>query len=132
MSAFKLSKDQEAKLNDIALRLSAAKDLVEDKFQGANDAISAFSKSLNDEITAYNVILAEAKAFTDGISLAAQEEFSDKSEAWQAGDKGQEVSAWMEEWSNIDLEPLDEVEVEGLDIPDLSHSGDLDNLGSEP
>lgn len=89
----------------------------------ALDGHTAKLKALYEEILAkvqeYNE---EAENFTTTRDEAAdriQGEWDEKSERWQEGDKGEAVSAWLEEVREVEITPIEldeqESELEALE-----------------
>lgn len=90
----KLSKDQQQTHTALAARLANAKDELEAAFN------------------VYNGVLGELRDFRDGLVSDMDSYFSDRSEKWQEGDKGQQYETWKQAWEDLELEDLEELELE--------------------
>jgi len=75
---------------------------------------------LNDAITDLNETVADLENFRSDIFNQMEEYFDGKSEKWQEGDTGSAYRDWMDEWSNLSLDPMEMVNDEDIDIPDVS------------
>ena len=103
MAGFKLTKAQCTERDGFAKKLSDASDKVA------------------DAVAEYNNTLEAAREFCVDIAEASQSEWDDKSEKWQESDRGTECSGWIDQWRDVDLEGLEELEFpHGLldDLPD--------------
>jgi hypothetical protein len=73
------------------------------------DAIQDVQNALDDYIEKRKCVLTV-------VNIAAErmrEEFNDKSEGWQQGDKGSDADSFISEWENIEVDDPDTV-----DMPD--------------
>jgi hypothetical protein len=60
-----------------------------------------------------NGIHAEVQSYAEEVAGRLREEFDQKSEGWQAGEKGTAVREWIEEWEELaKADELDEIEAE--------------------
>lgn len=80
------------------------------------DAVSA----LNEKIADLNGAASDLESFRQSIFDQMEDYFDGKSENWQDGDTGSSYRDWMDEWSNASVYQMDEVEEQGIDIPDVS------------
>jgi hypothetical protein len=73
-----------------------------------------------------NGIHAEIQSFAEEVAGRLREEFDEKSEGWQGGEKGTAVKDWIEEWEELaEADELDEIEAEAGDtLEDISESAD--------
>lgn len=124
--AFKLSKADLTKRSELAAELRKAAQDIAERAEVAHDAV----EDLNEAISAYNATLADVQAFRDEHREAWQDEYDDKSEAWQEGEKGEAVSSLISDWEALDLEELKPIEVPSA-APEVSHADDLEGLPSE-
>lgn len=124
--AFKLSKAESGTKDDWAAKLRKAHQRMTEQAETAHDAVS----DLNEAINEYNSLLGEVEAFRDERVQVWRDEYDDKSEKWQEGEKAEAASTLMEEWEGLDLSEVEPVEVPSA-APDVSHADDLDALPSE-
>jgi len=127
--AIKLTKKEVSERDDLAGNLRQA---MED-FESAREVLRAFVEgdttvpadqtvAYNDQITgAANEALAklmvaieEAENFRDALAIRLRDEYDEKSEKWQEGDKGSEADSFISEWESADFE-----------IPDLDSTAPL-------
>ncbi len=126
--AFKLTKKEMVTRDQIVAALR-------EKGGGLEEAISTFNTAFEEAwgavdaaLTEYNDALAEAKEFTDEIHGDRQNEYDEKSEKWQEGERGEIASSWLGEWEGIDLSEIEIEKPDEIDVPDLSHADDLEGL----
>ena len=117
--AFRLSIQQQKARADHATALSNAWQEVQEKIDEANGIIANLMAEINVAIDAYNAARDAAQSWVDDQRTAWREEYDNKSEKWQEGDRASEVDSFISEWENLDLE-----EVEHIGAPDLELSGD--------
>lgn len=86
---------------------------------------------VEDAMSEYNGALSDARDFIDEKHTAFEDEYGEKSEKWQEGDRGSAARDWIDSFESVDLEDaeldapdsLEEVSGEGLDA--------LENLETE-
>lgn len=108
--AFKLTKEEKIQRNEYVKELQRLEELIEDASKG-EDPIS------QELITEYETAINTASDFASEVESRLQEEFDDKSEKWQEGEKGEEASSFIEEWGGADFTPSD------LDAETLKEKG---------
>jgi len=81
---------------------------------------------LESAVTEYNEALTATKEFVSGKAAKWQDEFDDKSETWQEGDKGSEVSELIAEWENLDFGEAEAVAPDSIadEVSDLRMDAD--------
>jgi hypothetical protein len=123
--AFKLTKVEINRRGDHTDMLDKAKAGLISKIEDYNFAMAAPREALLAAINEFNDVLAEANQWRDDIHTRLSDEYENKSEKWQDGDRGREANTMIESWSN-EIEGLDDlVDVpESLDIPDLTTDGE--------
>lgn len=129
--AFKLTKNEATTRDDFVARFEMASAELDQVRETTNEAIEALLGPLNEKITAYNVILAEAKEYAEEIAARFQTEFDDKSEKWQESEKGVAVSEMIESWTNLDFEEVDDVAIDQIEDFDFEHRDILDAVPVE-
>jgi hypothetical protein len=117
---FKLGKEQTAARDTLATRLQEEREALDTAVTAFNDAMTTARADLQEKIDAYNEVLAEAKSFVDDVAQNWQNDFEEKSERWQEGEKGEAVAAMIEAWQNADLEEV------SVDMPDEEVSFDAE------
>jgi hypothetical protein len=103
--AFRLTKDEQTQKTKIQASLQASWDALEDAKAGAEDKIRTALEELNVFLEAYQKVVSEAEAFREEVAGRLREEWDEKSDGWQEGDKGQEANSFIEEWENASMEP---------------------------
>lgn len=129
--AFKLSKDQSSDWDIHITKVKDALKEVTDAVQAFNAAMKAARGTLQEMAEEYNTAVSEAKDFVNGIGEEWRAEFDEKSEAWQEGDKGQEVIGLIEAMENYSPEEFSFNDIEELEEP--SEADALEDLeGAKP
>lgn len=108
--AFKLSKDHKKRRDEIVAALETKK------------------QAITDAITAYNESLEDARDFLNNDLVGTfNDEFSERSEKWQGGDRGEATRTWIDELDGIasDFDDVDEPDIE-------DHIEKLNLLEEEP
>ena len=90
----------------------------------AADALRGCKDTLTAQIEDYNAKRTELQAAIDDVKDALRSEFDDKNEGWQNGERGQAADAWISEIEDKASQLDDELEVEMLDIDDITSFGD--------
>ncbi len=121
--AFRLTNDEQKDKtkHESALREGWAK--VEDAKAEAEGAIQQAMSALKEAINEFQTAVENAEGFRDEVSSRLREEFDDKSETWQEGDRGQEASSVVESWENTSFQ-ADDLEVPEIDL-DLADGNDI-------
>jgi hypothetical protein len=101
----KLSKDQQKKKDELFKKLEETK--------GA----------LETALTSYNEVVGEVTEFRDEVVSEMDDYYSNKSDKWQEGEKGEAYSSWKDQWESFEIE---EVEI------DLVDEADFDALSVDP
>lgn len=97
-----------------------------------NEAVKEAYEKLNGAVTAYNEAQTEVREWIEQQVSDWQEDFAERSEKWQEGEKGQAAQSFIEAWESHANE-LEEVEVDEpdeleIDRPDWQD----DELPREP
>jgi hypothetical protein len=80
--------------------------------------METLSQPMTDAAYEYNKSLSDVREFVSGIAEDARAEYDEKSERWQACERGQDAGRWLEQWEATELEnfefeppdPLDEID----------------------
>lgn len=138
--AFKIDKKDQKRISDLAGALDAQRREIDAMIEDANSQLAEALGNINLKIASYNETLEEARGVIDDIHSQADSDFSDKSENWQEGERGETTRAWIEHLESIrddDLTDIDEFSIEdelvsyGDDVED--HNVILsENLEYEP
>ena len=129
--AFKLTKQEEAQRSELYAKLHSARGALDAKIEDVNDALQTAIDALEGAIADYNSALDDARNFVVDIVSQAEEDFSDKSERWQEGERGEIVRAWIDEWDTAQLDDIDAPEIERIVIDLEDHADILEQLPSE-
>ena len=127
--AFKLSKKESADRTSFSGELNEAWEELAAAVSKYNDTVSEAKVEVEAAVEKFNGLVTNVKEFTDGVAQRASDEFDDKSEKWQEGERGEAASSWKDEWENFGLEEIDVNWPDDLDIdqPDM----DLEALPEE-
>lgn len=129
---FKLSKAERDRLDELHGRLDAASLAVEEAVDEFRDTVEDAKDAVHERVVAYNDVVREIAGWRDEFVAEKRGEWDEKSEKWQAGDKGQAASGWIDEFENLNL---DEIEVdwpEELTPPDMEHADEVAALPHAP
>jgi hypothetical protein len=126
--AFKLSKSEAARRDELARALAEKADALRAKIEGYNDAMAKCWEAVACAVEEYNYALADARSFVEEVHTQRQGEYDDKSERWQEGERGEAAAAWLGEWEQPDLDDVELGEPEPVEEPDLEHAEALENL----
>jgi proline dehydrogenase len=129
--AFKVSKEQSAQIKDLAKKLVDQVTAIEATQATANETIAAALATVVVEVERYNELLGEARELVETIGTDLRSEYDDKSEKWQASDKGQDVNSFIEQYESTSFDDLDVPEIEeiALDIEPVAEA--LEELPEE-
>lgn len=125
--AFKISKAEQKRIDEIVQRLNS-------KFDDINGILEKARSEIENELVEYNEIREELRGVIEDIHAEKQEEYEDKSENWQEGDRGQATYQWLEtleEHTNAVGEDF-EVEIEDIEKPDYLGTLADEGLPLEP
>jgi hypothetical protein len=123
--AFKLTKDDDAKLTSLKEKLNTEYDALRSSVDVFNDKVTDLQADVDGKLTTYNETLAEFKEFVDGIASKGREEIDEKSENWLQGDNGQAANDWVEIWEGADLEEVRIAFPDDVTV-DFDDHGDID------
>jgi hypothetical protein len=129
--AFKLTKDESARRDKILGELQTERSKLEDAISVYNANVEDLKNPVVAALEQYNAVVEEARGFAEDVANQAEQDYDDKSDKWQEGDKGQAASGWKDEWENADFQ---EFEIEfpdelPSDLPE--HAETLENLPGE-
>jgi len=132
--AFRLTRAEENRRDYLRDQLIEAKGLLEEEVDAECRAIENAVEAINAAHTRYNEMVQEAHGFIEDIISERENEFDDKSERWQEGDRGQAARSWIDSLQEsldelCDLEPIVIELPDGADYPD--HAAVMDDLPEE-
>ena len=125
--AFKLTKAEDAQKLELEGRLNEAFGIADDAATALREKIDELIQEFNNgPLVALNAVVEEAYNFVEDIHSERQEEYDEKSERWQEGDRGQAASEWLSSWEDAiaDLEQLVDIATPELEI----ELGDPENV----
>lgn len=130
--AIKLSGRQSKQREAFVERLSSLREDLIESIGEANESIRKTNEALEKKVEAYNHVVEEVKEFVEELVAPWQDEFQEKSENWQEGDAGEEATAFIKSWEELDVKPieLDTPEEIDDDFEDLSEA--LGELPEDP
>lgn len=126
--AFRLTKKEQKQKDDFVCDLEIASAALGRAVAAYNEGLQALREGLLAEIATYNEKLEEVREFVEDVASSREEEYGEKSERWQEGDKGTAAATFYEAWQEVDLEAFEPELPEDLEEPDLSHRDDVENL----
>jgi len=128
--AFKLDKKEVGERDGLLEELRDARTALEEAVAAYNAAVEALKAPLLAELEKYNEVVEKARDFVEDIANVAEEQFGDKSEKWQEGEKGVAAREWIDAWQNEDLNAVEIEFPDELSLPDdeTDHDGRLENL----
>jgi uncharacterized protein YidB (DUF937 family) len=131
--AFKLSKEEATQLSSLSGQLHQQQDEIEGALQKVNEEIKELiERELTPLIGTYNDLIGAALTLLEDVASNLRGEFDDKSEGWQAGERGQAIDSWIQEFENVSISALDVPEPEDITL-ELEDAGDtLAGLPDEP
>lgn len=132
---FKLTKTEEEQRSAIVEKLRAEAAYLEDAVSDFNAAIIVARQKLDVTRQAYNSILEEARTFVGEVQGRLTDEYDEKSDKWKEGERGTEVEAWIEEWTEAAGDTFSDVEFDmpdGIDAQQIDDADTLENLDAEP
>jgi coenzyme F420-reducing hydrogenase alpha subunit len=131
--ALKLSKDEQKKHQELAAKLREAFEELNAGIGTFNDTVNtAWQEHVAEKLTEYNTLAQEANEFTGEVHDRLENEFADKSEKWQAGEKGEEASNWIVCWEQYYCTDLSLDEPEDVDLVDGDEVEAFEALGAAP
>jgi ribosomal protein L12E/L44/L45/RPP1/RPP2 len=128
--AFKLSKVEQETRTILVAALEETGEALKNAVDTFNATITAAWAEVQQRQEQYNKNVEQSQEFIEAVHDDQNDDYEEKSEAWQESDVGQAVYAWLEEWS-IDLEPSDLEPPEPITLDDLAGS-ELEGLPIEP
>jgi hypothetical protein len=133
--AFKLNKEEieqrDKIIAELGIKSSELDKAITATNEAANKAIETLLLPINAKIAAYNLILAEARKFTENVAARMQDEFDERAEKWQEGAKGIAANEIISTWNNMELDDVEEVSIEPIEQFDLWHREDLESAEKE-
>lgn len=126
----RLTKDQLKQKADWSQKLGE----LEDQIQTAVDAFNAVQEVEQQKIQVlldqYEDLLSDARSFCEEIASEQTDYWDDRSETWQASDKGRAYEEWLSQWENSSLSMPTPDWPSQLEI-DLCGQSNLDELADE-
>lgn len=123
--AFKLNKQEDARKSELEQELEQLVGSATDGLEELREKIGELVEEFNEKyVTPLGDKMDEARGFVEDIQNERQEEFDDKSERWQEGERGEAAQSWLQQWeqgaSELDTpEPLEAPTID-WDVPDAS------------
>lgn len=126
--AFKLTKAEKTQRGELVAQMLEKRDLLSAAVDVLNATLDEDRGRVQACLQDYNSALWDAREFAQDIGQRHGDEAGEKSEQWQESDRGQEVVAWTEEWSNA-LQDDFEVEMpDDMTLDDMDHAETLEDL----
>ena len=125
---FKLTKQELIDRDQHHENLLNARATLEDAVTVANRDIAATLEILNKVVSDYNELANAAAGWCDDIARERSDEWEEKSERWQEGDKGTEAQEWHQAYEQHGIEEVDAFEVDELEVSVDDAADILSNL----
>lgn len=138
--AFKIGvrdqKEIEAKLEV----LKTSRGEVEDAIASYNDAVTQARAELLERVEQYNEVAEGLRSYITDIRDAKQEEFHNKSDKWQEGDRASAVSDWIDSIDTMidaiedaqEPDEVDELEISAIIDGEDDIAEQFDAMDKEP
>ena len=120
--AFKLSRTESNTREDLINRLRTT--------QEAFDAAKEAGEGIPERLAEFLVVLEETETFRDEIASKWRDEYDEKSEKWQEGDKADAANTLTEDWEQADFSEPSLDDPSELELEDYAQI--LEDLGTEP
>lgn len=130
--ALKLSKSQIAEKTERSAALAATHEALEQAISEYNDAAEALRAPVDAALEAFNEALFDARNWAEELGGDLRNEFSEKSEKWQEGERGQAADQWLEQWEQYQPDAAEIDWPEPLEVPDGDNGDELDGIPDEP
>jgi hypothetical protein len=123
--AFKLTRQDSAQLGELMAKAADVAGTLETSIAKFNEIVAEHFASLREALDAYNQAQADVRTFIEETHQSLEDEFSDKSEKWQDGERGQAVREFIDEWQQV-AGDITDVEIEEptaieVDLPDWTN-----------
>ncbi len=116
----KLSKSQIVEKEGHASDLGEKKEAMEQAVVAYNEAMATEWRKVEAAIQEYNDAVTSADEWRAAINSDQASYFDDRSERWQAGEKGEAYSQWKDQWEEefekVEVEKPDDLEIDPDDI----------------
>lgn len=132
--AFKLTKEEEKRLDDIYQRAEVAQGRLEDAKSELENEIQRLIDGFNEtHLDPFNAIIEEARGFVEDIANERTGEYDEKSERWQEGERGQAAYDWCQTWeqASFELDEIGQVETPAIEFEAPDITGMIDGLPRE-
>jgi hypothetical protein len=129
--AFKLSREQGTRWVSMNKELAKEHDQLTAAVEQFNATVQTAFSDLGGYAQSYNQTLEHAKELVDEIASEWRSELENKSEAWQEGERGQELSEKIDELEGFAPDEFEVVEFELQDAPDEDVVGNFGDLKPE-
>lgn len=128
--AFKLTKSEEARRIKLRDDLIEAREVMMTEVAQQEDRIRAAVAAINRSFENYNEVLQEARGFVEDIHAERDDEFEERSERWQEGDRGDEAREWLDALQEVidAMEDIAPVEIDPFEIDPENHAELLDDM----
>lgn len=113
--AFKLTKAQIKERDSMVAALR-------EKAEAMTAAKTAWEEAVND----YNGAISDTKTFVENLAAEFRDEYDNKSERWQEGERGEAASTFVEAWEEVSLDAHD------ADDTDIDTEADIDAVEGLP
>lgn len=128
---FKLTKAELEARADLVGKLNDSATALMKTIDEYNDELERLRGPIEDALSAYNELVAEARDFASDVASQADSDIADKSEKWQDSERGQAAIAFKDEWEGLVLEDVEIDFPEELSVDEPDHAGILESATDE-
>lgn len=114
----RMSRAQQKEIDEQVSVIMEASSALEAAINDYNAAIEPVKGPLEEALGSYNEALSTLREIYEGIAQEAADHFSERSERWQEGEKGQQYQSWMDTLNDPGIENAELEVPEDLELPD--------------
>lgn len=137
--AFKITAKDRKQLDELTSTVADRRSDLEDQLAEYNNVVADAIAQLNEKIREYNESVEAVRANLEDIKNDLRDQFDNKTDRWQEGDKGQAVSTWLDTIEDVhsgitdadELPEHEELEIDSIITEDLSGVEELQDQPDE-
>jgi hypothetical protein len=130
---FKLTKQEDVRREELCVKILEARAVLDEVINQNTAIIEDCYSAMNAAIADYNEVVSGAQGFFEDIHNERADEFDDKSERWQDGERGDAARSWLEAIGSArdDLEPIDDYVFVAPDVDFPDHATTIEDAPAE-
>ena len=131
--SFKMSKASLKQRGEYVQKLRDKRAEIEAVVHQMNMDLRAMLEEANLRVSEYNEILTEAQGFAADMHSDWESDYEDKSDTWKEGERGEAVSAMLEQWQEFaQIDTLDVLEGVAVEVDGFAGDDPADTLEGLP